>query len=36
MHINPEIADSFGFKILVAGAVVAAIGFVLARVVGKK
>jgi APA family basic amino acid/polyamine antiporter len=31
LHINPEIADAFGFKILVAGAVVLAAGLVLAR-----
>jgi basic amino acid/polyamine antiporter, APA family len=31
MHINPEIADAFGLKIILAGAVVAAAGFVLAR-----
>jgi APA family basic amino acid/polyamine antiporter len=31
MHINPEIADAFGLKILAAGAVTAGLGFVLAR-----
>jgi basic amino acid/polyamine antiporter, APA family len=31
MHINPEIADAFGLKILVVGAVVAALGYVLGR-----
>jgi APA family basic amino acid/polyamine antiporter len=31
MHINPEIADAFGLKILLAGAVVTAIGYVLGR-----
>ena len=31
MHINPEIADSFGITIFVIGVVAAAIGFVLAR-----
>ena len=31
MHVNPEIADAFGWKILLAGAVVTAIGYVLSR-----
>ena len=31
MHINPEIADAFGLKIILAGAVAVALGFVLAR-----
>jgi APA family basic amino acid/polyamine antiporter len=31
MHINPEIADAFGLKILAAGAVIAGLGFVLSR-----
>jgi APA family basic amino acid/polyamine antiporter len=31
LHINPEIADAFGLKILIAGAVVLAIGLVVAR-----
>ena len=31
MHINPEIADAFGLKIIIAGAVAVALGFVLAR-----
>ena len=31
MHINPEIADAFGLKILIAGAAVLAIGLVLGR-----
>jgi APA family basic amino acid/polyamine antiporter len=31
LHINPEIADAFGLKILIAGAVVLGIGLVLAR-----
>ncbi|HTH00122.1 MAG TPA: amino acid permease [Vicinamibacterales bacterium] len=31
MHVNPEIADSFGWKILVLGAIVAVIGHVLGR-----
>jgi APA family basic amino acid/polyamine antiporter len=35
LHINPEIADSFGFTILGIGAVVTGIGLVLARS-GKK
>jgi hypothetical protein len=31
MHINPEIADAFGLKILALGALVAGVGFVVAR-----
>jgi len=31
MHINPEIADAFGLKILIAGAAVLAVGLVLGR-----
>jgi hypothetical protein len=31
MHINPEIADAFGLKILAAGAIVAVLGFVLGK-----
>jgi basic amino acid/polyamine antiporter, APA family len=31
MHINPEIADAFGLKILVTGAIVATVGYVLGR-----
>jgi APA family basic amino acid/polyamine antiporter len=31
MHINPEIADAFGLKILIAGAVVTAAGHLLTR-----
>ncbi len=31
MHINPEIADAFGLKILGLGAVVAVLGFILGR-----
>ncbi len=31
LHINPQIADAFGLKILLAGAVVTGLGFVLAR-----
>jgi APA family basic amino acid/polyamine antiporter len=36
MHINPEIADAFGLKILLAGGVMTAIGFVLARRTGAR
>jgi len=36
MHINPEIADAFGLKILALGAVVAAVGFILARSASKR
>src|SRR5436190_6572080 len=36
MHINPEIADAFGFKILLAGAVVTIVGHVLGRSSGKR
>jgi APA family basic amino acid/polyamine antiporter len=36
MHVNPEIADSFGLKILLAGAVVAALGYVLGRSTAKR
>jgi basic amino acid/polyamine antiporter, APA family len=31
MHIDPEIADSFGLKILIAGAIMTGLGYVLAR-----
>jgi hypothetical protein len=31
MHINPEIADRFGFTILAIGAVLTGIGIVLAK-----
>jgi hypothetical protein len=31
MHINPEIADAFGLKILGIGALVTVVGFVLGR-----
>jgi hypothetical protein len=34
MHINPEIADAFGLKILGLGAVVSVVGYLLGR--GKK
>jgi basic amino acid/polyamine antiporter, APA family len=34
MHISPEIADAFGLKILVLGAVVSVVGYLLGR--GKK
>ena len=30
-HINPEIADAFGLKILALGAIVAAAGFAIGR-----
>jgi hypothetical protein len=36
MHINPEIADAFGLKILLAGAVVTVAGHVLGRSAGKR
>jgi len=36
LHINPEIADAFGLRILLIGAVVAAIGFVMARGQGSR
>jgi hypothetical protein len=36
LHISPEIADVFGLKILAAGVVSTVLGFVLARVSGKK
>jgi APA family basic amino acid/polyamine antiporter len=36
LHINPEIADAFGIKILLVGVVTAAIGFVLTRSSSKK
>ncbi len=36
MHVNPEIADAFGWKILLAGAVVTAIGYALARSTTKR
>jgi APA family basic amino acid/polyamine antiporter len=35
MHINPEIADSFGLKIFIAGLVVAVIGHLMTRGTGK-
>jgi basic amino acid/polyamine antiporter, APA family len=31
MHVNPEIADAFGLKILLVGAVVTTVGYVLGR-----
>jgi APA family basic amino acid/polyamine antiporter len=31
LHINPQIADSFGFTILIVGVIATALGFVLAR-----
>ena len=36
IHINPEIADAFGLKILIAGVVATAVGFGLARSSSKK
>jgi basic amino acid/polyamine antiporter, APA family len=36
MHVNPEIADSFGLKILLTGAVVTALGYVLGRSTAKR
>ena len=36
MHINPEIADAFGLKILLAGAAVTALGYGLGRSSGKR
>ena len=35
-HVNPEIADAFGLKILFAGAVVTVLGHVLGRSSGKR
>src|SRR3954452_3705498 len=36
MHVNPEIADAFGWKILAAGAVVTVIGHVIGRTSAKR
>jgi APA family basic amino acid/polyamine antiporter len=36
LHVNPEIADRFGFSILVAGAVLTGLGFALSRGSGKE
>jgi hypothetical protein len=36
IHINPQIADAFGLKILAFGLVTTAIGFVLARTSNRK
>jgi hypothetical protein len=36
MHISPEIADTFGLKILAIGVVVAVVGIVLARSTASK
>ena len=36
MHINPEIADAFGLKIILAGVVITAAGFVLGRSSSKR
>jgi APA family basic amino acid/polyamine antiporter len=35
MHINPDIADAFGLKILIAGAVVTIVGHLMTRGAGK-
>jgi hypothetical protein len=35
-HINPEIADAFGLKILLLGVVVTAVGYLLGRSSGKR
>ena len=35
-HINPEIADAFGFKILLLGVVVTGVGYLLGRSSGKR
>jgi basic amino acid/polyamine antiporter, APA family len=36
MHVNPEIADAFGLKILLAGAIVTVIGYLLGRSTAKR
>jgi basic amino acid/polyamine antiporter, APA family len=36
MHVNPEIADAFGLKILLVGAVVTIVGYVLGRSSSKR
>jgi len=36
MHINPEIADAFGLKIVLIGAVITALGFVFGRSSSKR
>jgi APA family basic amino acid/polyamine antiporter len=36
MHVNPEIADAFGLKILLAGAIVTALGYVIGRATAKR
>ena len=36
MHVNPEIADAFGLKIILAGAAVTALGYVLGRSSSKR
>jgi APA family basic amino acid/polyamine antiporter len=36
MHVNPEIADKFGWTILLAGAVITVIGYVLSRSSAKR
>ncbi len=35
-HVNPEIADALGWKILLAGAVVTAVGYLVGRSSGKR
>jgi basic amino acid/polyamine antiporter, APA family len=36
IHINPQIADAFGLKILIAGVVASAVGYAMARSSSKK
>ena len=36
MHINPQIADAFGIKILIAGAVLTVLGLVVGRSTAKR
>jgi hypothetical protein len=36
MHINPEIADAFGLRILIIGAVVLVAGIVVGRTATKR
>ncbi len=36
MHINPDIADAFGLKIIVAGAILTGLGMLLARSKGRR
>ncbi len=35
MHISPEIADAFGFRILILGAIITVIGHLMTRGSGK-